>query len=252
MPKHSSHSQDAPQLVLPDSIQPLFAAFEREDIDVLIGAGARLGGGTVLAARWNNHRRSTDLDFFIPRTRFDSLKPLLMGLLRKLEIRLAAPDPPTQSPDVDTLLQLNTQAGAIDLVGMETLSTRRAHWLNSDEWIATGTHGPLRTLTTAGILHGKLENRILRLLERDIYDVAYAARHHPDDLTDALYNTSPRTLAAYAHQLETTTIPTSTEQPVLDPNWPQWRTEAGPAIVNAIDDFDAKNARAFGSRGPEL
>ena len=242
---------DDRRLKLPPSIEPLFGALERDDIDVLNRAGARLGGGTVLAARWNHHRRSTDLDFFVPITRFEALKPLLVGLLGRIEARLLSSEMPN-APDADNLLQLNTAVGAIDLVGMDDLTTSGRHWRNSEEWIAQGRHGPLRTLNTGAILQAKLENRSLRLHERDVYDVAYAARHHPDDLAEALARTSRRILAAYAHQLETMpTIPTTTEKPVLDPTWTHWRTEAGPEIVRAIDDFDARTVHASNFKGPQ-
>ena len=55
-PRKNRRSRTVPaddrRLKLPPSIEPLFGALERDDIDVLNRAGARLGVGTPAALRW--------------------------------------------------------------------------------------------------------------------------------------------------------------------------------------------------------
>ena len=60
-----------PELILPPGVADIMEALHAEDLDILHAAQARAGGGTVLAARWGAHRRSDDIDVFMPKEVFD-------------------------------------------------------------------------------------------------------------------------------------------------------------------------------------
>ena len=147
----------------------------------------RLGGGTALALRWN-HRRSTDLDFFFsyrhyPRVR-DGAAALEAALLRA---------PGVQRVQMAAAPALGAGAGAECVVeGVTPVS-----FFPTDEL----TSRPVSFDTIAGsrvwlesapeILAKKLVYRVAGLVAeadqrrfapaRDVYDLAYAARHQAED-----------------------------------------------------------------------
>lgn len=176
----------------------------------------RLGGGTALALRWA-HRKSTDLDFFFSyadqervRERREALED---GLCRRVEVGR---------------VEVRTGGGATCIVGGVT----PVSFLPAE----TFTPAPVSSDTLAGtrvwleaspeILAKKLVYRVGaggeavragRLAPaRDVYDLAYASRHHPEEferaaaampfnvLEDALVHlraTDPEVLAGEGREL---------------------------------------------------
>ena len=107
------------EIELPACAKPLLEFLHDEDFEVLKRTGARLGGGTLLAALWNEHRESRDLDIFIPAVQFDQA----FEEINHLQIRLyerANPGMPGQSwtnPKAGALvIRVATPSGTIELI----------------------------------------------------------------------------------------------------------------------------------------
>ena len=151
----------------------------------------RLGGGTVLAARWH-HRSSTDLGFFYSpgdappeslfRRDFDGIRMDLHRLVAKGIID-------------ENRVVLNGQNHIAFVVGNVPVSFVRVHNFISDPCDETEHETGVILNSTRDILYKKMYHRlgINRLApERDAYDLAVAGRLAPDDLAHAWSALTPR------------------------------------------------------------
>ena len=141
--------------------------------------GWTIGGGTILAARWE-HRQSEDMDLLIP----PDTRTLALA--------------PDANPDFHDSL---TKAGAkkIEIGGFSTIRFRggRIEMLAANpepqNGAITAVIDGLRTrvLSTTQILSGKFRNRSLRPPVRDLYDLAVAAERAPAALAAAVNSLTP-------------------------------------------------------------
>ena len=132
----------------------------------------RLGGGTVLAARWR-HRDSFDVDLVVDRNAQLS--------------ELANPSNPFDhtmralggTPEYwHRQCTVTFASGQVDLLQVDTVPPGAEH-------IAVVNGTPSLVLDTAQILHGKLE-RADRIAVRDVFDIIRAADLDPDALATAV------------------------------------------------------------------
>ena len=131
----------------------------------------RMGGGTVLEARWG-HRRSTDVDLFCPQATYFAVR---RGHASEMEecLRETSSDP--DGVLVDLMLTRAVIRGTeVTLMPEEPLINHRTRC------VVPGTS--IETWSSADILAGKLLYRLSRsqIVEpRDLYDLAAAAHHEP-------------------------------------------------------------------------
>ncbi len=141
--------------------------------------GWTIGGGTILAARWE-HRQSEDMDLLIP----PDTRTLALA--------------PDANPDFHHSL---TKAGAkeIDIGRFSTIRFRggRIEMLAANPEPQNGAITAkidglkTRVLSTTQILSGKFRNRSLRPPVRDLYDLAVAAEEAPAALAAAVNSLTP-------------------------------------------------------------
>ena len=161
-----------------DAIEPIAALFGGW------GENARwaLGGGTLLAMRWGEHRLSTDLDFVV----FPDQEVTLWTMhapsntaLEKLTVQLATTGiRPWGDLDNPNQRRYERDGQHIDLFEARPVPP-------GEERVATVNGRAVKTLSTAQILHGKLA-RLSRAPVRDLYDFASALVHDPDGLATAV------------------------------------------------------------------
>ena len=158
--------------------------------------GWTLGGGTVLAARWNRHRGSTDLDAKIQEVFTDEARTDLASMFeqgdrwfapgRKLDrMMYRAGGRKIQATAEQRVYEF--EEARIDLFQPGTIriwAARQAVIENTPAW----------TEPTAAILHGKLDGRGRRPPVRDLFDIAVALKLDPDALREALSRTRPTTM----------------------------------------------------------
>ena len=228
------------ELRLPRYARQVLERLEDQELALLGRTAAALGGGTALAARWQDHRESRDLDIFIPAARFDALFPLINNMQMAMQARL--------DPTIEPRQWTNHQAGVlvirvtspdadVELIRDPHRSLTR-DWTHGEETVE-GTTRRLKTVSTIAVLQRKLENRIHALAERDLYDVAWAARFERPALDEALDRCSYPTIRHFARLLENLTeVPAREEEhkPVVHPKWEKWRTEAPPILRQTIGE----------------
>lgn len=144
-----------------------------------LGTGYSIGGGTVLAARWN-HRRSYDIDILVPKgTRLSDLDDKRFEWFHTtMKDRGATGE---YSPELN-FVNLRFDGG----------NDRREIQIWAREPMLRAGHGPEplagRTetvLSNAQILRGKLE-RARKKLSRDVYDVLKSRELDPEQLEIAV------------------------------------------------------------------
>ena len=156
------------------------------------GENARwgLGGGTLLAMRWGNHRFSTDLDIVV----FPDQEVTLWAMhvpsntaLAKLTAQLAKTGiRPWGDLDNPNQRRYERDGQHIDLFEARPVPP-------GEERVATVNGQAVKTLSTTQILHGKLA-RLRRTPVRDLYDFASALVHDPDALANAVGLRQPTVL----------------------------------------------------------
>ena len=137
-------------------------------------SGWRIGGGTILAARWR-HRESHDIDLLVhPRTETRLLNPQAAPELHR---RLAAAGARTIS--FGRFTQILFDESRIEMLAAEP-QPRVGH----QRAIVDGREATV--LASSQILTGKFSNRSLNPPVRDLYDLAVAATSAPRALATAV------------------------------------------------------------------
>ena len=174
-----------------------------------------LGGGTILAARWQ-HRLSTDIDILLPGR--NSLVDLLQENGRNIVRRLGGTPEAVSAGRV----KIAFEHGRIDI------STFRPDPpYGHDETSVDGQ--PEQVLSSAQILRGKLQ-RVDQMLVRDVFDVLTAADEEPAALATAASMVTKQRATAIANA---------------------WRN-AAEALANDFDDQIRAAARTDGTTlGPD-
>lgn len=163
--------------------EPIVRAVVRfvERIEPFFPAGSlRMGGGTILQARWG-HRRSTDADLFCdPQQYVETVRQ--HGAAIEREIRRVADDEEEGEPFVDLVATFSRIGGTeVTILPAAPLLDERS------ERHVPGT--TVRTESTADILAGKLVHRLggAGVVEpRDLFDIVAAERHDPTALRRAV------------------------------------------------------------------
>ena len=198
---------------LPDPITSAVRKFAAAANPHLDAGSLRLGGGTVLAARWQ-HRRSTDADLFCDaRTYVAAVRHHGEAIEHSL-----AQVARTQAGE-DTFVDQIATYTRIDGVEVTVLPTVALIDGGSGRYVP-GTR--VETLTNAEILAGKLVHRMCGagIAEpRDLYDLALAAARDPAPLQRALevLTTAQRAeIGAMIEMLPRDWTSLSPERPLLD------------------------------------
>ena len=179
---------------LPAPAASLFArtkAHLRTFIDPLAAPhGWWLGGGSVLAAQWD-HRRSTDLDVFLPSK--CSLAPLDPRRDESFLEAMRASGAHTLNVQ-DRSIKVGFAAGRLEVTALDAqppIKPRLAHIDGED----------ILLLQNASILTGKLYGRGMRLPARDVFDLCVAAERDPDALRCAVNHIEDATRIEIVHRL---------------------------------------------------
>lgn len=165
---------------IPDPIVRAVARFVERVAPFFPAGSLRMGGGTILQARWG-HRQSTDADLFCdPRTYVETVRQ--HGAAMESEIRRVADDEEEGEPFVDLVATFSRVGGTeVTVLPAAPLLDERS------ERRVPGTK--VRTESTADILAGKLVHRLggAGIVEpRDLFDLAAAERHDPMALRRAV------------------------------------------------------------------
>ena len=204
-------------LHLPEPARTLLhSAFEMID-DALTGVVPRgqrwrLGGGTLLAARWG-HRKSTDIDIFLPKNSgITALDPRWNPHFAKGMHALGA-----SKVEVQTLsLKFSFLSGRIEITQLDPIPN-----LPPETAVVDG-----REVAVYGndqILAGKLHGRGRRMPARDIFDIAVARHEDPSALRTAV-NFLDRNLRAeviHTIRLEREAYGEEAPEAIVDPA-PRW------------------------------
>ena len=227
-------------LSLPEPVKSLLATvFETIDgtLASIVPAGQRwrLGGGTVLAARWG-HRNSTDIDIFLPE-----------------DSGIVALDPRWNREFTDQMSALGATRAEVQTGSLKfSFPTGRVEITQLDP---TPNVPPERGLVdgreiavygTAQILTGKLHGRGMRLPVRDIFDIAVARHEDPDALRTAV-NFLDRNLSAeviHTIRLEAQTYPERVAEAIIDPA-PPWMHLLGQGPGEAVAAIEGSIYRSI-------
>ena len=163
-----------------DDVQAVAGAIETAIGKFFPSGALRMGGGTVLEARWG-HRHSTDIDLFCSPTVYSSARRQ-HGQAMEEGLRDISSDPVAAMVDL-RISSVMVQGVEVSLMAEDPLIGDRTHK------VVPGT--TIETWSSADILAGKLfyplsQSQIVE--PRDLYDLAAAAHHEPHAL-QAVANT---------------------------------------------------------------
>lgn len=142
--------------------------------------GWRLGGGTLLAARWG-HRVSTDIDLTIAEASERDVLLADNGRWLHEELQKIGGEP---IEVYDRVCKVQFGEGRLDLAQLDP-TPRRGHEAARVDGVE------LAVLSTCQILTGKLRGRGTESPVRDLYDVTAAAKHDPIGLARAVNTLAP-------------------------------------------------------------
>ena len=204
-------------LQLPEPAATLLAtAFETMDsaLGPVVPAGHRwrLGGGTLLAARWR-HRRSTDLDIFLPSdSGIAILDPRWNPDFANAMRRIGA----TSLDVVTNSLKFSFPSGRIEITQLDPIPD-----LPVIQAVADGHE--IAVYHNACVLTGKLHGRGARLPARDVFDIGVARDEDPDALRTAVNTIDSNLRAEILHLLrvDAAGYAEGAAEAIIDPA-PQW------------------------------
>ena len=206
----------------------LAAAFETVDAAlgqvVPPGQRWRLGGGTLLAARWG-HRRSTDLDIFLPADSGLAIldprwNPDFANAMRR--IGAASVDVVTDS------LKFSFPSGRIEITQLDPVPD-----LPVIQAMVDGR--ALAVYHSACVLTGKLHGRGARLPARDVFDIGVARSEDPGSLRTAVNYIDSNLRAEIVHLLrvDAAGYAEGAAEAIIDPA-PQWEHLVADGLSAAV------------------
>ena len=142
--------------------------------------GWRLGGGTLLAARWS-HRASTDIDLTVAQASERDVLLAENGRWLHEELQKIGGEPVEV---YDRVCKVQFAEGRLDLARMDP-TPRRGHETARVDGV------DLTVLSTCQVLTGKLRGRGIESPVRDLYDVVAASKHDPLGLARAVNTLAP-------------------------------------------------------------
>ena len=199
---------------LPQGIVVAVSAFVGALAPFLPESDLRLGGGTVLQARWR-HRHSTDADLFSdPQTYATAVRS--HGLAMEKALRAISSTAAGEDTFVDQIATY-TKVGGVEVTILPAVTLVDG---GSGRFVPNTA---VETLTSAEILGGKLVHRLhgAGIAEtRDLYDLAIAHEHDLAALQRAVSALAPHQCVEVAAMMEM--LPQdwdqgSREKPLLDP-----------------------------------
>ena len=205
------------ELDLPEPALSLYARthdlLDRFLPDVVPSGGVwAIGGGTVLGALWQ-HRRSTDLDIFMPSD--SGLSAISPNWDRTFTDRMG--ERGASNLLVQTRgLKFQFESGRLELTALDPNPPL--------DPIAVSIDGHARhILPVACILTGKLAGRGLRLPARDVFDIGVGVRQSADAMACAVNHLDPQTRAEIIARLLANEDAYRADAPevILDPD-PRW------------------------------
>ena len=226
----------AEHLVADPEVDALLHWMERATDGRIGDAEWAFGGGSALAAHWK-HRRSTDLDVFVPYGAW--LDWVARDGPEALLERLAGTCPRAKAHRVDAAgdaavkfsgLELHGNAlGTIDVVGMNPMCGPL-----EGRYRAGRTARPVVPVST--VLAGKLLGRGPMALPRDVYDLAVAVKRAPDDAKAAIERTPLPVLATCLSRWEDMHwSKAGTDGRILDPTDDDALRRAPEIVVDAVE-----------------
>ena len=233
---------------LPKNVAHLGAAVRqhRELLKLLKATGTRLGGGTVLAAHWGEHRRSTELDLMMKAAAFDEHQETIRQMLAEIPANehSAIVDKTTKRRIVLAARGINGLTGDIEIVRDQLGDSMRT---------AQGTvEGPrvwdvaMNAEATVYILAKKLNRLERRDLERDHYDLLWGGIQGPRGTHSGRNPVQHAAEAVQTTALRAQTDPAelfkNEKKQVLDPKAPGWKAVLA-TVWQAIDAFTTEPGR---------
>lgn len=208
------------KLVLPQEPQKSLNWTTELIVPIFGDSGIRIGGGTVLAARWN-HRRSTDIDLFTDANPAGEFRKKDIASYKKFCEELSS------LAIVGTVNELNILDHGCSFIGpygpVSLHASRRftRNVLGQGEEDSTG----IPTESTREILFKKLYGRVIRLISyvgRDMYDFIVAYMLDPNSLNQALHKLQELNALRYLQQDALSGDIRAREfDRVLEPKYPQ-------------------------------
>ena len=234
-------------LVLPESAAPLWTPL-RESLDKVFPGGNTgerwsLGGGTILAAFWDNHRCSTDLDALIWRVREKEEGANLTELFKSVEQGVE-----------DGLDRAMHEHGGRRRVDEADGEQRRSYVFPSGKidlfepdkprlWAPTAFDiAGRKTLveTVATILYGKISGRGLYPPVRDVFDVGVAKKMAADALVETAEALGKKKTAAVVEQWrrQRARLAKLAAEDIqgVKPKWKHIQTDPGKYGAQALED----------------
>ena len=234
--------QKEPQrLKLPDNVMHLVEAVNACEAlrDILTATQTQVGGGSVLAAHWGGHRRSTDIDLMMPENAFITHRDAVWEALKSI---LATEYRRIHGEDRDTIIVLGARnvggvEGDIEVVKDSLGDQLRRQYRTHDGPILTGL--PLTSEAKSYIIAKKFYRMRREHLERDHYDVLWAAYRNRTTLFDTVIrHVDPEIVQDIAMQAQRPAeeLFASPHKPVRDPKAPAWKSVLA-EVWQAIDTF---------------
>ena len=135
-----------------------------------------LGGGTVLAARYF-HRRSNDIDIFIPKN--NPFQNLLQAVNPRFGQAMLACGAQKIIEGSSSIKVWMNDASRIEISHLDTLPVQALHWADVDGH-------RVRVASNAQVMTGKIKGRSHRSPSRDIFDAAVTSALDPEALAIAI------------------------------------------------------------------
>ena len=232
---------------LPECVGHLADAIRshRDLLELLQVTSTRLGGGSVLAAHWNHHRRSTDLDLMMKAEAFDMHQDMIEEMLSEIPSEkhedIVIPE---KGRIVIAVRGVYGMMGDIEIVRDELGdSMRTAHTAQSGPLVKqVGLDAEAKIYILAKKFHRMMRGH----LERDHYDVLWSAYNDRPTLIAAVTSfIDPETLQniAMSAQRGPDALFKDQNKPVLDPKAPEWKSVLAD-VWQAIDTFTTQPGRA--------
>ena len=134
-----------------------------------------LGGGTVLAARWR-HRKSNDLDIFVPEENsIETLREEVNPKFRRAMEKCGAQG----ISEGEKSIKFWMPTGRIEISRLNARPPQEPQWAEVER-------RPMCVMNNAQIMTGKVRGRWDRSPSRDIFDAAVASQLDPDALGIAI------------------------------------------------------------------
>lgn len=227
-------------LKLPRNVEHLIHELKTQRVllDILEETQTRVGGGSVLAAHWKGHRRSTDIDLMMPEEGFLWQQGEIWEALKS--IRAEGHRQETDGTGAEIMMMAATRVGGVegdieivrDVLGDDMRTADRAPDGARVEGLALASEAKTHILA-------KKFDRLRRAdLERDHYDVLWAALYDSRTLVEAMEKHVPRRVVqqiARRAQQPAEALFAGQNKPVRDPKMPEWKGVL-PEVWRAIAD----------------